>query len=165
MAERDERERVQIGLRGSESLRRRLQAAAERNGYSLNGEIVWRLEASLRDERLGEVIFADRTTYAYADFFVRLLRAHSLVSGKDWRTDQATMLKAIDILRRYVEIAPEAMMGKVPDRLRDATDHMAFTMLDVMLEGELARQKESREQASGGAAERHGDEGSERGFA
>jgi len=58
------------------------------------------------------------------------------------------------------------MMGKVPDRLRDATDHMAFTMLDVMLEGELARQKESREQqASGGAAERHGDEGSERGFA
>jgi hypothetical protein len=156
MTQRDERERVQIGLRGSESLRRRLQASAEHNGYSLNGEIVWRLEASLRDEATGEVIFRDATAYATADFFVRLLRSAALLSGKDWRTDRTTMLQAIDTLRRFVEIAPEALMGKVPDRLRDATDHMAFTLLDVMLERELERQAVSREEQQGspGAVDR-----------
>jgi hypothetical protein len=142
MADRDERERVMTGFRFSPSLRRQLQEAAEKNGNSVNAEATARLERSLRDEALGEVIFGDRVTYAWLDQFARLLRAASMVSGRDWRADRATFLEAIKVLRKLVESGPEALMGKVPERWRDTTEHMAFTMIDLALEGVLKRQQE-----------------------
>src|ERR1700730_7791586 len=49
-------ETVQLKLRFSEELRRKLEKAAERNNQSINSEIIARMEASFRKEEIRDVV-------------------------------------------------------------------------------------------------------------
>jgi hypothetical protein len=79
-----------------------------------------------------------------------------MVSGKDWRSDRASFLQAIEVLRRLAEAGPEALMGQLPERLRDTADVMSFSMIDLALEGMLRRRGESAEEQEPPAEETRG---------
>ncbi|MCP1931803.1 Arc family DNA-binding protein [Bradyrhizobium elkanii] len=49
-------ETVQLKLRFSEDLRRKLEKAAERNAQSMNAEIIARLEESFRKQEIREIV-------------------------------------------------------------------------------------------------------------
>ena len=98
------RDRVQTGLRINENLRAKLEAAAQRNGLSFNGEIVQRLERSLQDEAHGGVVFGDHETFSLLSLFARFVRATEEVEKRRWTDDpegREVLLKAI---RRFEEL-------------------------------------------------------------
>jgi hypothetical protein len=134
MAERDETQRVQVGLRMREWLRERLETEAKRHDVSLNTEITARVETTLRDEELGGTIFRDRATYVLLDEFARLLRFTEHNRGKRWTEDRPTLLLALRIFQRLVEMAPKIMARDFPESLRDMTNQIAFAELERLIE-------------------------------
>jgi len=70
---------VQLKLRFSESLRRRLERAAARNNRSMNTEIIHRLERSFADETRSEMTSKDHqlaqqvSTTTIEQFIVKLI--------------------------------------------------------------------------------------------
>jgi hypothetical protein len=134
MAERDDTQRVQVGLRLREWLRERLEAEAKRHDVSLNTEIVTRLETTLRDEELGGTVFRDRATYVLLDEFARLLQFTEHNRGKRWTEDRPTLLLALRVFQRLVEMAPQILARGFPESLRDTTSQIAFAELERLLE-------------------------------
>ncbi|MBR0990017.1 Arc family DNA-binding protein [Bradyrhizobium japonicum] len=59
-------ETVQLKLRFSEDLRRKLEKAAERNAQSMNAEIIARLEESFRKAEVREVVREEMTNFLEA---------------------------------------------------------------------------------------------------
>ena len=70
---------VQIGLRGTKDLRRRLIAASKASGRSLNAEIVARLERSFSRERPDEILDEAKKWYAGAERYFH--EAESIMSN------------------------------------------------------------------------------------
>jgi hypothetical protein len=66
-------ETVQLKLRFSEELRRKLEKAAERNEQSMNLEIVARLENSFRKEEIRDVVKDAVREIATSDFYEALM--------------------------------------------------------------------------------------------
>ncbi|QDP26242.2 Arc family DNA-binding protein [Bradyrhizobium cosmicum] len=60
-------ETVQLKLRFSEELRRKLEKAAERNEQSMNAEIIARLEDSFRKQEIRDVIREEMA--GFSDFY------------------------------------------------------------------------------------------------
>ena len=84
MALRAETQTVQVGLRVKESLRAKLEAAAQERGVSLNAEIVHRLEQSFRVERIKQQRDeAEERLYKIIDAFSRLSHSLPLVPRED----------------------------------------------------------------------------------
>jgi hypothetical protein len=137
------REKATLGVRASPALKRLLQAAADRADRSLSAEMELRLEASFHDDRLGAAVFRDHATFALADEFVRVLRAVEITAGKSWSEDPQILLQALDVFRRFIEIAPEALAGSALEGLSGPTDAMALALLDVT----LARQQTAQSAA------------------
>src|SRR5262249_4122599 len=95
------------------------------------------LENHLRDEDLIQTVFGDIDSYNFSLLFMWMLRAVSLESGKDWRTDRAVMLQGVDAMRRFLETAPEVLIGKLPDRVLTATDIVALRIFKSILDDAL----------------------------
>lgn len=76
MAARKLTETVQLKLRFSEELRRKLEKAAERNDQSMNLEIIARLEESFRKEDIRDAVRSEMVN------FYEALTAKSKEDGK-----------------------------------------------------------------------------------
>jgi hypothetical protein len=98
--------RVQTGLRINENLRVKLEAAAQRNELSFNGEIVQRLECSLMRDR-------------QRDFEGWVLRNQAMIMGalalliaksedKDLGEE---LLSAADLTEEYMRVRENASRG------------------------------------------------------
>jgi hypothetical protein len=87
---------IQLKLRFSEGLRRRLASAAERNQQSMNAEIVARLEASFsRDDAFGGPELHQIATLMAATFInAGKVQAGPGVSSEKWVHDAAIRLHA-----------------------------------------------------------------------
>jgi hypothetical protein len=86
-----------------------------------------------------------RETFALVDHFTCVLRTVEIEAGKPWHEDRNVLLSAIDAFRKFREIGPEALAGKLPEalagklpealagklpeRLRDATDYPGYRLL------------------------------------
>src|SRR5262249_31451391 len=84
---------VQIGLRGTKDLRRRLKAAAKKSGRSDNAEMVERLENSFRREAADEVL--DRAQHHLNEAKRIQDQVHSIIA--DIEKDMRAGLSADDI--------------------------------------------------------------------
>src|SRR5829696_6247546 len=80
--ERDPTAKAQLKLRVREPLRALLAERAKQNETSLNTEIAMRLQTSLRDEDMGEVVFGDRRTYVLISQVARIIRIFEIKRGK-----------------------------------------------------------------------------------
>ena len=105
MAARADTVKAQIKLRLREPLRARLETEAKQNGYSLNTEIVRRLEQSIRDEELGDVIFGDRDVFNSAYIIAGLIRAFEVHTGKKLREDLSIFGMALEAAKRFGSLA------------------------------------------------------------
>jgi hypothetical protein len=108
MAPERRRDRVQTGLRINENLRAKLEAAAQRNELSFNGEVVQRLERSLQDEVHGGVVFGDHATFSLLSLFARFVRATEEVEKRRWTDPEGreVLLKAIRRFEELVKVWP-----------------------------------------------------------
>ena len=87
---REPTELIKLNLRFQEHLRSQLEASAKAGGFSLNSEIVRRLEASLRNEALDALPVPGPRT---VKFLRRLQSVIALIeswTGKGWGDDGAT---------------------------------------------------------------------------
>jgi hypothetical protein len=149
MARRASSETAHLSVRLRESLRAGLEAEADRNGYSLNTEIVRRLEASLRDDDLGAILFGDREMFALMDTFARLIRAIEILNGKPFTQDPATYLHGVETIYRMLKNVPQLLAtGKYPGGIRDIADVGALAAFSLAVEKDEARQAEKEEGAA-----------------
>jgi hypothetical protein len=148
MAKRPDTATAQLKVRLREPLRARLEAEADRNGYSLNTEIVRRLEASIRDEDIGAVLFGDRDLYHCMDALARLVRAVEMHEGKLWLEDRATYNRAVDTIHAFLKGGPAFVVtGEWPGGIRGIADAGALMAVEQLFVSEAGRQKEtSRDQ-------------------
>jgi hypothetical protein len=159
----DDSRRVQLPLRMRAGLHGRLLAAAQKNDLSLNLEITQRLQRGLDDEEHGLQLFRDEDNRIMCEVLLRLLRGCEIRAKKRWTKDPKILVEALRIYQRTLELSP-VLFGKVPEKLRDAADYAALRFIEELIEGERARQAESREDETAAAESRRG-EGAGRGFA
>jgi hypothetical protein len=134
MAERDGTAKAQLKVRLREPLRARLEADAKRYGYSLNTEIVRRLEASIRDDDLGAIIFGGEEMFAVMDTLARIIRAVEMHTGKRWGEDPATYLRAVETICRLLKSGPVFLRtGEYPGGIRDIADAGALAVIERMI--------------------------------
>jgi hypothetical protein len=143
MPERDDTAKAQLKVRLREPLRARLEAEAKRNGYSLNSEIVARLEASIRDSELGAIIFGDPQLFGLVDTIARVIRAAELRAGKPWTESPATYFEVVEMIYRLLRAGPALIVtGKYPGGVRDMADIGALQMLENILTKDAERRAE-----------------------
>lgn len=131
----------QFPLRMRDDQHNRIEAAARRNDLSMNNEILRHVEEGLRDERLGELFFDDRSTYSLVKSFVFMLRLFETGSGKHWTEDHEVLLRAIDSLRHSYGAPLAAVLGRVPEGpLRDSL------LINRVLEGAARHRAEGKEE-------------------
>jgi hypothetical protein len=146
MAERGDTAKVQLKVRLREPLRARLEAEAKKHDYSLNTEIVRRLEASVRDQDLGAVLFRDEQMFGIMDALARLIRAIELDTGHRWDEDRATYERAVETIYRFLKSAPHVIAkGEYPGGVRDIADYGALAAVELMIAKETERRGEDPE--------------------
>jgi hypothetical protein len=143
MPERDAAAKAQLKVRLREPLRARLEAEAKRNGYSLNTEIVRRLEGSIRDDDLGAIIFGDPQIFGLMDTIARMIRAIEINDGKPWTENPATYLYGVEMIYRLLKNAPAVIAkGEYPGGFRDIADLGALESLKMILTKDAKRRAE-----------------------
>jgi hypothetical protein len=142
MPERDDTAKAQLKVRLREPLRARLEAEAIRNGYSLNTEIVRRLEGSIRDDDLGAVLFGDREMFSLFDMLARLIRGIEIETGTRW-TEGATYLRAVETIYRLLKHVPQLIAtGEYPGGVRDIADIHALAVVEGISRKDAERRAE-----------------------
>jgi hypothetical protein len=140
MPERSDTAKAQLKVRVREPLRARLETEARKNEYSLNTEIVRRLEASVRDQDLGAVLFRDQQMYGLMDTLARLVRAIELHEGHRWDEDLTTYERAVETIYRVLKNAPHVIAkGEYPGGVRDIADAGALIAIEQMIAKEAER--------------------------
>jgi hypothetical protein len=139
MPERESTAKAQLKLRLREPLRARLEAEAKRNGYSLNTEIVRRLEASIRDEDIGAIMFGDAQMFGLMDFLARIIRAIEIDAGKPWTEDGETYLRTVETIYRILKMPQVMASGKYPHGVRDIADFWALAAVESVFAKDAER--------------------------
>jgi hypothetical protein len=140
MAERNDTAKAQLKVRLREPLRARLEADAKRAGWSLNTEIVRRLEGSIRDENLGAIIFGDEQMFAVMDTLARIMRAIELRAGKRLTDDADTYNLAVETIYRFLKNAPLMIAtGTYSAEIRDIADLGALAAIERMIRKDVER--------------------------
>jgi hypothetical protein len=129
--ERESTAKAQLKLRLREPLRARLEAEAKSMGYSLNTEIVRRLEASIRDEDIGAIIFGDAQMFGLMDFLARIIRAIEIDTDKAWTKDGETYLRAVETIYRLLKMPQVMASGEYPGGVRDIADLWALAAVEL----------------------------------
>lgn len=130
---RGKADKAQVGLRLPEPLRARLETEAKEWGYSLNNEIVRRLDQSLRDDDLGKVLFGDQDIFHCAYVFAGIIQALQRRTGRRVVEDSSIFELAVDQLKNYAKLVPAAGLmgvGKVLGGTRDIFDVAAAHALE-----------------------------------
>jgi hypothetical protein len=129
---------IQINVRVPAAVRDALREAAALHQTSFSGEVARRLSDSLRDERLGEIVFGSRATYQLLSEFSRILMALEITHKKSWQQDPAIVLAAMDVLRRAFEVYPVIRRGGWPEGFdpQKAIDYGALVFVSSLLEAE-----------------------------
>ncbi len=157
MADRSDTTRAQIKLRLREPLRARLETEAKKNGYSLNTEIVRRLEVSVRDQDLGAVLFRDQAMFGTMDTLARLIRAVEIHTGHRWNEDLKTYETAVEIIYKLLKNGPRILAtGDYPGGIRDFADYGALAAIERMIRVDRERREETAEDSDHGLGE-HAD--------
>src|SRR5438067_13502660 len=99
MADREKNARAQLKLRLPEPIRARLEAEAEQNGYSLNWEVVRRLDQSIKDDDLGKFLFGTRDKFFAAYYFAGIIETLEQKTGKFLTEDPAIFEMAVDAMQ------------------------------------------------------------------
>lgn len=147
MPRREPTERVTLTLRMRESLRAELEAAARRDDQSLNNEIASRLELSLKDEAIGNVVFGD--LYVLFDQLGRIIRGIELKNRAKMRSDGRTYFECVETIHRFLLIAPQVVgTGSFPDAIRDVFDAQALTVAEMIIRKEAERKANEAEDVS-----------------
>jgi hypothetical protein len=134
MVERDSSAKAQIKLRLREPLRAMLEEEAKKGGFSLNSEIVRRLQNSLVEEDIGAAVFHDREVFALANLFAVLVRAYQIQRKKKWSSDPEICKLAADTLCTLLSKAPELFeTGTWPGGLRTLADQGALAIIQHLL--------------------------------
>jgi hypothetical protein len=155
--------RGELKLRLPELLRARLEAEADRYGYSLNAVVVNRLEQTFRDDALGRVVFGSEERFAILDTIDRLALAVQMKTGKGW-ADEATRFQIADTVAAYLKHGAELyavfMSGKSPDpaAARTAADAYALTLVAQMINQDVERLREAVAEAAEDDAPEEADE-------
>jgi hypothetical protein len=135
MPKRDPGTRATLTLRLREDLRKKLEAEARNKEYSLNTEIVRRLENSLLDENIGSIVFHDKDVFTLANLFATLIRAYQIKYKKTWSEDPEICRAASDTLCALLNKAPELFRtGEWPGGLRTLADQGALGMINLLTE-------------------------------
>jgi hypothetical protein len=93
MTRRNQSANIQISTRMKESLRSRLERAAERRGVSMNREINVRLECSFADEDAVIASFHGERIFNTARMFASAIQLLEARTGKHWDDDPTSALK------------------------------------------------------------------------
>lgn len=116
---------VQLKLRFSEALRRRLEREAQRQDRSLNSEIVSRLDQSFRKSEDGDLI-ADAFRAAFGESTGDFLRAVATAiwliekrSGKKWNRDNRTRFQVMMAMEEIMNAFARPLSAK---RIVDAAE-------------------------------------------
>lgn len=129
-------------MRLREPLRARLEAEAKRNGYSLNTEIVRRLEESIREEDPGARVFGSDEMFATMDTLARLIRAIELDTGKHWDADRETYERAVETIYRLLKNIPRLLAtGEYPGGVRDIADVGALALAERLFNTNLIKHR------------------------
>jgi hypothetical protein len=134
MAERDETAKAQIKLRLREPLRAKLEEEAKKGGFSLNSEIVRRLENSLLGDQIGSNVFDNKDVFALANIFATLVRAYQIQREKRWQEDPEICKLAADTLYTFLNIAPELEPDAWPGAIRTVADQGALALIKQFLQ-------------------------------
>ena len=86
-ARRNKTDTVQLGLRIKESLRKKIEQAAENVGCSMNEEAAFRIQQSFLDE---EHLFKDQALMALVQLLVGTIRLIEVRTAKKWTEDDRT---------------------------------------------------------------------------
>jgi hypothetical protein len=111
MADRDKSSRAQLKLRLPEPIRARLEAEAEQNGYSLNWEVVRRLDQSIKEDDLGNLIFGNRDIFHAAYLFAGIIDALERKTGKKFSSDPSIFDMAVEAMKRYSTLVPAGVVA------------------------------------------------------
>lgn len=87
MARRKDADTVQLGLRIKESLRKKIEQAAENAGCSMNEEAAFRIQQSFLDQ---EKLFNNQALMALIQLLVGTIRLIESRTGKKWTRDERT---------------------------------------------------------------------------
>lgn len=128
MVERKSTAKAQLKVRLREPLRAQLEVAARNAGWSLNTEIVRRLEASVRDDDLGAIIFGDAVMYAMMDCLARAIRGVEKYMGKTWTEDAETYQLAVELACAVLKSPQSLASGGWPHEIRSLADYGAFAI-------------------------------------
>jgi Arc-like DNA binding domain len=107
-------EAVQVKVRMTKDLQRKIQREADRHGQTINAEILRRLESSFQSDRMFEGVFAPDNAK-----FVRMIGQATILAG-DWRNNRGRFdaleeaivwilyAAALDLVKREVEAFKKA---------------------------------------------------------
>ena len=133
-----------LTLRIRESLRAELEKAARSHDLSLNNEIASRLELSLREEALGNIVFGD--LYPLFDGLGRIIRAIELKNKAKIQTEERTYFECVETIHRFLLMAPQTIAtGKSPGTLRDMFDLSAHSIIEMIIRKEIERAGEAED--------------------
>jgi hypothetical protein len=135
MAERADTAKAQIKLRLREPLRAKLEAEAKQSGFSLNTEIVRRLENSLTEEEMGGIVFRDKEMFTLVNLFASVVRAFEINRGKKWSEDMEIFKNASDTIFTLFTKAPELFdTGAWPGGVRTIADQGALAVITNLID-------------------------------
>ena len=144
---------VQLKLRFSEALRRRLEREAKRQEHSLNGEIIARLEQSFRKSEDADLLGSTlRALFggATGDLLRAIATAIWLIekhAGKKWHEDPETVFQVSHAIGQIVDWFAG---GRDPARHAAFLKYRDLSSLDLLLSG--FEQRTAAEQSTAAAA-------------
>lgn len=130
---RGKADKAQIKLRLPEPLRARVENEAKEIGYSLNSEIIRRLDQSYKDEDLGTVLFGDGDIFHCAYIFAGIIQALERHTGERVREDSSIFEMAVEQLKDFAKVVPNGGMmgiGRMLGGTRDIFDVAAVRALE-----------------------------------
>lgn len=146
MPRREPTERVTLTLRIRESLRAELEKAARSHDQSLNNEIASRLELSLKDETIGNVVFGD--LYGLFDLLGRVIRGIELKNGVKMHRDGRTYFECVETIHQFLLKVPQIVgTGKFPDAVHNVFEAQALVLAEMIIRKEAERKASEAEDA------------------
>jgi hypothetical protein len=131
VANRSGTAKAQLKVRCPEPLRARLEASAKHHEWSLNSEIVLRLEGALFQGDIAKTIFGDEEIFAAVYVIAQVIRQVQKIEGKKLKDDFRNILqKSVDLVIRFTETARQAISNRENSGgMRDVNDAAIFAMM------------------------------------
>src|SRR4051812_17946005 len=107
MPARDRSAKAQLKLRLPEPLRARLEVEAKGNGYSLNYEVMRRLEQSIQNDDMGNLVFGDQDIFRSVYLIAGIIRALEKKTGHRLANDPKIFVDALEASKNFALFSTE----------------------------------------------------------